>query len=190
MARIDGTNGADNRQGTANNDTFYMKDGNDQAQGLGGDDRMHGGGGRDTLHGGAGADTLFGEAGQDALVGGAGRDVLIGGDGSDSLWGQGGGDFFRFNQAQRDAGWIMDFDRTEDLIDLRGIDANWNAAGDQHYTFIGDADFTGRAGELRYDYYPDLGYGILMGDNDGDGQQELALQVRGVSMLGNSDFLL
>lgn len=194
MARIDGTERDDSRFGTNNADTFYLKGGDDYAEGEGGDDVMHGGDGRDTLHGVGGDDTLYGEGGSDMLIGDAGRDVLIGGAGGDSLYGKGGGDIFRYTSLDqsgpnnRDA--IVDFNRSEDLIDLQAIDANHNRAGNQSFDYIGDHAFTGHAGELRYQYYAQIGDGLLEGDVNGDGRADFSIQLHGVQMLGYSDILL
>jgi serralysin len=46
---------------------------------------------------------------------------------------------------------IVDFDRPEgDELNLGGIDADITAAGDQAFTFIGTAAFSGTPGEIRY----------------------------------------
>lgn len=188
MARIDGTNGNDNRDGTSGADVFYMKDGADKANGLGGADEMHGGGGNDTLNGGAGTDTLYGGDGNDHLSGGDGRDILVGGNGYDELYGGAGGDQFRFTNTDR-YDVIVDFKRSEDVIDLRDIDADWTRAGDQAYAYIGNAAFSGHAGELRYEYDAARGRGELEGDNNGDGQADFVVYVQLTPQLGAGDFL-
>jgi hypothetical protein len=59
-------------------------------------------------------------------------------------------------------------DRIEDLqsgdiIDLSDIDANQNVAGNQAFTFVGDAAFSNVAGELR------ATANLVQGDVNGDG---------------------
>jgi Ca2+-binding RTX toxin-like protein len=192
MARINGTSGADNRHGTAGADHFEMYEGADSANGWAGADYMDGGAGADTLQGADGADTLYGNLGDDEVRGGDGRDVLVGGPGFDKMWGGAGADSFQFNKAYGfgDSDAVMDFQRGVDVIDLRGIDANWNAAGDQAYRWIGTADFSGRAGELRV-APAGGGYDMVSvaGDNDGDGQLDFSILVQGVYNLGAGDFL-
>lgn len=191
MARIEGTNGADNRSGTAGADEFAMKDGDDVARGLGGADVMYGGGGDDILYGGDGGDSLIGGAGSDKLYGGAGRDMLTGGTGGDRLHGGADADTFRFDAA---LGWgapsdiIDDFNRAEDIIDLRGIDANWNAAGDQAYRWLAGGEFTGRAGELTYQIVADA-YVWVYGDNDGDARIDFQIYIDGDRAMSANDFL-
>jgi Ca2+-binding RTX toxin-like protein len=191
MATINGTNGADERNGTDGADTFYMRAGSDRANGRAGADDMHGGDGNDTLNGGDGADTLRGDAGSDVLRGGAGRDVLVGGPGADSLYGGDGGDVFRYAAIERGTiDGIMDFDHRDDLIDLSAIDANWNADGNQAYRYIGDGDFTGHAGELRYEYFASIGMTAIDLDNNGDRQADMTIMVEGDRTMLVSDFLL
>lgn len=191
MATITGTMGADDRNGTAGADTFDMRAGNDRADGRDGADKMHGGDGNDTLNGGAGADTLWGDAGSDLLRGGDGRDILIGGGGADSLYGGAGGDIFRFNFIERNnIDGVLDFSHADDLIDVSDIDANADAAGNQAFHFIGNAAFTGHAGELSYAYRPSLGATEVMMDVNGDRQVDMSIIVKGVQSMLTSDFLL
>jgi VCBS repeat-containing protein len=80
---INGTDGADNIFGHAENDAIF---------GDAGDDILSGNDGHDTIAGGAGADSLFGGTGQDTLSGGDDNDVLYGNDGNDHLAGDAGDD--------------------------------------------------------------------------------------------------
>ncbi len=124
-----------------------------------------------------GADIINGRGGRDILIGNGGNDILIGGSGPDILLGGAGQDIFRYlstTDAPRGAGPfsiinrdnILDFNpnngANHDIIDLSAIDANINAAGDQAFTFIGNAGFTRSAGQLRF------ANGILSGDINGD----------------------
>ncbi len=89
------------------------------------------------------------------MIGDAAANVLQGYDGKDTLTGNDGADRFVYGTlgasvtgANRDV--ITDFTQAEaDRIDVSGIDANSGAAGNQAFTFIGLAAYTGVAGQLR-----------------------------------------
>lgn len=185
---VEGSNGNDVLNGHAGNDVLRGNSGHDTLTGDAGNDRIFGGSGQDRLSGGAGSDRLSGGAGNDQLSGGPGNDQLVGGSGKDLLIGGSGADKFVFNAvseigrgAARDV--IQDFSH-DDLIDLRAIDANTKAAGDQAFRFIGTKAFTKHAGELT------IKNGIVAGDVNGDGIADFHLEVRGVTGLHASDFLL
>ncbi len=89
-----GTNGSDDRTGTAARDIMFGAAGGDRLRGLGGNDCLYGQAGNDRLSGGAGADRLFGGAGRDTLSGANGNDRLSGGAGNDRLSGNAGFDRF------------------------------------------------------------------------------------------------
>jgi Ca2+-binding RTX toxin-like protein len=76
---------ANQRQGTAADESLVGTPAGDTLNGLGGDDSLFGGNGDDCLNGGSGGDWLSGGAGADTLRGGAGADVLKGGPGNDDL---------------------------------------------------------------------------------------------------------
>jgi Ca2+-binding RTX toxin-like protein len=102
------------------------------------------------------ADFLIGSAGANALNGGGGADTLTGSLGTDTLTGGGGGDRFVWRAANETSvvlatmDVITDFNPAQgDRIDLSGIDANIVAAGNQAFTFIGEAAFTGASGEVN-----------------------------------------
>jgi Ca2+-binding RTX toxin-like protein len=125
--------------------------------GNGSDNVLTGGGGDDTLYGFLDDDKLFGGTGNDYLFAGAGDDLLDGGTGTDVLAGGNGGDLFDWNSTNETsvtvatADLITDFNIVEgDRIDLSSIDANAYLAGDQAFTFIGTAGFSGNPGELNY----------------------------------------
>ena len=146
---------------------------------------LSGGNGNDTINGLAGNDLLSGNYGNDSLNGGDGADTLVGGLGSDQLTGGAGNDVFKFNTlAEVNSGdHIIDF-TSGDKIDLAGIDANYTIEGDQAFSFIGSAAFTGVAGQLIY------AWGSIQGDTNGDSMQDFSIAVTGVSSLVQSDFLL
>lgn len=194
-----GTDYRDIARGLEGDDTLTGAGGNDKLLGGSGDDDLTGGAGKDLIRGGKGADTLignggndrlFGDAGADVLSGGNGNDTLSGGKGADVLTGGKGADTFVFattKEAHRDT--ITDFDSSEgDVIDLSGIDAQTDVSGDQSFTLIGDADFSGTAGELRV-WQTSSGTQIA-GDVDGDGVQDFRITLTGEVDLTASDFLL
>ncbi len=184
-ARLTGSANLD-ATGTAGRNVLTGNAGHNILTGQGGRDRLYGNDGWDTLKGGNGKDLLLGGAGDDMLIGGAGRDVMIGGAGADT---------FDFNSptetgntaATRDR--ITDFSQTDgDVIDLSGIDADSGAAGDQAFTFIGTAAFSGTAGELRY--VQTATNTIVQADLDGDGAEDFQIQLDGLIALTAGDFVL
>lgn len=182
--------GHDELHGGGGNDLLRGGAGRDTLFGGGGNDSLFGGGGRDELHGGAGDDLLFGGAGDDTLFGGAGDDVLTGGAGADVLYGGAGADRFVFLDisdsplgAGRDR--IMDFQRGEDLLDLRQIDADIARPGNQALAFAGTQQAANSVWYVRSG--DEL---ILRGDVDGDGRADFAIALAGLDRLGADDFLL
>ena len=163
---------------------------NDLLNGAGGNDSLSGLGGNDILSGFAGADRLDGGIGHDQLNGGAGNDILIGGTGRDELTGGADADIFRFLALSDSAvggnrDLITDFRRAQgDRIDLSGIDANGNLAGDQAFAFIGTAAFSRVAGQARF------GNGLLQLDVNGDGRSDMDVAAQGLTALLATDFYL
>ncbi|WP_375287681.1 calcium-binding protein [Sphingomonas sp.] len=157
-------------------------------------------GGTDTLvsiegvYGSKFADTIRGDGGTNELFGNQGNDTLIGGGGQDLLVGNKGADRFVFNDGDvgeklANADLIGDFSRREgDEIDLSGLDANANQAGDQAFTFVGGAAFSGKAGELRFEGIN--GEGVLMGDVDGDGMADGFIRVDTAQAILAGDLVL
>ena len=163
---LTGSNGANTLTGTAAEDTL---------RGLGGSDTLNGGGGDDVLEGGSGNDTLIGGLGSDLLVGSEGADKFV---------------FTAIADSQVGAEDVINhFARTsKDRISVAEIDANANLAGNQSFAFIGNGAFTGTAGQLRYEQLN--GSTFVMGDVDGDGVADFAIEVVGVVNFGSGDFLL
>ncbi|MXQ12543.1 calcium-binding protein, partial [Microvirga makkahensis] len=151
-------------------------------------DNLRGNNAANTIKGGGGNDKLYGRGGNDKLYGGAGNDLIYGSAGSDALYGNAGADTFVFTSVKdslpgaRDT--IADFLRGSDHIDLRIIDANTKLAGNQAFSFIGNKEFTGGAGQLKFSA------GILSADVNGDKVAEFQLKVSGLSALAKTDFYL
>jgi hypothetical protein len=123
-----------------------------------------------TLRGGAGNDTLNGNGGRDVLIGGAGKDRFV---------------FDTAREANGDL--IRDFVHGEDRIDLRGIDANTRATGDQAFKFIGGQGFHDVAGELRA--YQSNGNSYVVGDINGDAHADFTIKIVGAHTFTTSDFI-
>ena len=139
---------------------------------------------------------IFGGGGNDVLTGGAGNDLIFGGARGDTLTGGTGNDVFRYqsaeesNSTERDG--IQDFN-PGDLIDLSRIDAISGTAENDAFSFVGNAAFSGTAGQLRFENIS-LGGPIwlVQGDTDGDGVSdfEVVLVISPPDPITASDFLL
>jgi hypothetical protein len=75
-----------------------------------------------------------------------------------------------------------------DLIDLATIDANTLAGGNQAFSFIGAAAFSGVAGQLRYSNYS--GTVIIDADVNGDSNADMQILVAGTNFMTGTDFIL
>jgi len=156
------------------------------------DNDLHDGNGSNLLDGREGSDTLYGELGNDILVGGLGNDFMYGGRGADRF------DFRSVEdtgtgEGNRDIIW--DFKTLTDTLNFGLMDANSVHAGNQAFHFIGNAGFSGTAGELNYrsDVYPDGNLSpitIVSGDTDGDGIDDFEVELFGSIALVASDFIL
>lgn len=144
--------------------------GNDTVTGNDGGNLLRGGGGLDKLYGLGGNDALDGNAGSDTLSGGAGSDILIFKSAKDSL------------PNARDT--ILDFVRGADRIDLRAIDANTKAGGDQAFSLIGNKAFSGQAGQLRFSG------SVLSGDLNGDKAADFCVFIKSLATLSAADLYL
>lgn len=150
------------------------------------DDIIFGAGGNDVIDGGAGNDVIDGGAGNDRLRGGLGADTLTGGKGADR---------FIFDQNTVLDGptvidRITDFQLSQgDRIDLSEIDANTKLRGDQKFVFIGEQDFTKKAGQLRYEH-DGAGHTIVSGDVNGDGVADFHILLDGNLTITTAAFIL
>jgi len=195
LVKIEGLNIAVTRL-VAVAETASSADDNRFIQGvLSGNDTFLGSNGGDVVMGYGGNDRLDGKGGNDTLKGGTGNDILIGGGGKDTLFGNGGADTFVFNRVSDSgrslgtADVIKDFSRAQrDRIDLSGIDADTKSAGNNAFKFIGDDEFHGKAGELRYEKSGKTT--IVEGDVDGDGSADFVIKVQGAIDFQASDFIL
>ena len=170
--------------------TAYRGQGNglaNQVTGNARDNMLEGFGEADTIYGGDGRDTLYGMLGDDLLFGGKGNDTFSGGAGADRFVFGALGDLVDtlFGNSED----IVDFSSAEgDVIDLSGVDAKSGVRGNQAFTFIGGAAFSGHKGELRAEGSPDGT--TVEGDVDGDGQRDFRILVYIVPGLIDTDFLL
>jgi Ca2+-binding RTX toxin-like protein len=134
------------------------------------------------------ANTITGNVGDNVLRGGLGADVLAGGRGVDRLFGEGGADDFVFAGGDTGPGAlrdvIADFQSDIDQIDLRLVDADTTRAGNQVFTFIGAAGFSGAAGEVRY------ANGVVSMNTDGDLAVEAQILLANGAALNGGSFLL
>jgi RTX calcium-binding nonapeptide repeat (4 copies) len=152
-------------------------------------------GGTDTFLGSTSNDWVFGGLGSDSVSGAGGTDTIVGGQQADTLSGGVGGDLFDYNfvfesRFNSTADQILDFEVGVDKIDLSGIDANETQAGNQDFVFIGNAAFTGVAGELRIDTVLIPGQISILGDTNGNALPDLhIILVNGVTPLA-SDYIL
>jgi Ca2+-binding RTX toxin-like protein len=149
----------------------------------------------DSLSGDAAANQLTGGKGMDTLAGNGGRDRLIGAAGGDLLTGGAAADAFVYLSISdstvkakgRDT--IFDFDRADgDKINLDAIDANTKLANNQDFSFISGRDFSGKAGQLRFERNGDETY--LFGDVNGDGKADFSILFDDGLKFRAGDFLL
>lgn len=197
-----GAKGRDKIEGDAGKDTAWGGDGDDKIWGGGANDTAYGDAGNDTIWGGSGKDKLFGGSGNDKVYGGSGNDKLKGDAGNDKLWGggdqdlirgDGGADTFIYTAAsdsrtgasRRDT--IFDFTHDVDKLDLSAIDANANIGGNQAFTFIGTANFSG-TGQLRAEVQGGDIY--LLANISGGSGAEMEIKLENPGTIDTFDFIL
>jgi len=178
---ISGLDGADTLIGRLGNDELLGGEAGDRLVGSEGNDSLIGGAGSDTMLGGTGNDSLVGGTGNDTLAGDLGADTLVGGEGKDRMTGGAGADRFLFTSLSDSTfaafDQVRDFTAGSDILDLTAVDADSLIAGDQAFTLIGTAQFSGTAGEMRY------AGGRLVGDVDGDRVGDFSIQLVGAPVL-------
>ena len=156
---------------------FHGDAGDDRIVGSINNDRIHGDAGKDTLSGTIGNDTLWGDGGKDTMTGGSGADVFAYLKSSDSTYALGGRDVITdFNHAQGDR------------IDLAALDADSGTDGNQAFTFIGTAGFSG-AGQARINYPTAYSTKIEL-DFNGDHTPDMSIELAGHHDLSSADFVL
>ena len=148
---ISASEGADNLKGiestigSAFADSLKGNGASNDLAGENGDDQISGGGGTDKLEGGGGDDNVLGDDGDDQIVGGVGRDTLTGGIGSDTF-------IFVDNRespgAVGSADVILDFEHSQDKIDVSHVDAVSSTTTTDQFSFIGTVAFSA-AGQVR-----------------------------------------
>ena len=138
-------------------------------------------------------DNLSGNTAANQLEGGAGNDTLQGGGGADSLLGGDGRDLFVYTSLS-DAGngsgsrdLISDWG-SGDRIDLVAIDARSDKGGNQAFSWIGNAPFSG-LGQLRYTSLSN-GNGLLEGNCSGSLAADFQLELSGAPSLGAAGIAL
>jgi Ca2+-binding RTX toxin-like protein len=136
------------------------------------------------------ADLLIGSGAANRLTGDAGDDIIAGRGGADLLEGGEGADRFVFSDGDlAGTGMIADFDGAAgDRIDLAAIDAVHGTRRDDAFAFVGEAAFSGTAGELRVAAV-DGGWEVS-GDTDGDAAGDFAILVVSPAAPLAGDFVL
>jgi hypothetical protein len=130
------------KKGTKRNDKYVGDDASNQFKAGKGNDRLEGGEGNDKLFGQDGKDKLFGQEGTDKLDGGKGNDRLDGGKGKDTLTGGTGRDRFDFTSTDQ-ADKITDYDRGDDILNLRPLLPGFGRSGDVLDDFVRVEERTG-----------------------------------------------
>jgi Ca2+-binding RTX toxin-like protein len=148
----------------------------------------------ENLSGSQGNDSLVGDGVANVLQGWNGADVLTAGGGKDTLTGGAGNDRFVYagtadSAVGANADVITDFSHAQaDKIELAAIDANTGVAGNQAFSFIGTALYTGVAGQLRTSTVGSVT--TIAGDVNGDSVSDFHIQLTGAIALVAGDFVL
>lgn len=180
-----GDDGNDYVDGYLDNDFLVGGGGHDLITAGDGDDFLAGQDGDDSLFGWLGNDVLYGDDGNDWLFGNEGNDLIIGNDGSDNLIGDGGSDRFIFAMAGDSrngaADRIHDFftgnaSYASDIVDVSGVDANVDQAGDQAFQFVGLQNGPSGIGTLQVGIIHGVGV-FLFGYTNADGAADLIIDI-------------
>jgi serralysin len=165
---VTGSKGSDTYTGTGFSDKIKGNAGNDALSGAKGNDRIEGGSGNDKIYGGIGADKLYGGAESDTFIFKSPTDSMISKSGRDTI--------FDFNPMHNDQ------------INLSAMDANSKLKGNQTFSFLGLKDFSGEAGELRYEKAKSDTY--IYGDVNGDKRADFAIHLDDSLAMERSYFIL
>ena len=140
-----------------------------------------------------GIGSINGAGGNDFIFGSSSADAIRGAAGADTLRGNGGADRFVFTTIADTKvsapDKILDFQHGVDKLDLGQIDAVSTAGGNQAFTFIGESAFTNHAGQLRVDT-TDPNKTLVLGDIDGNGVADFAIELSAGVQLSSGDFIL
>jgi hypothetical protein len=141
-----------------------------------------------TLLGNSLATTFVGSTNETNFVSGFGAHHLLGGQGANIFT------FLAFSDSTPGlTDLISDFDPAKDVIDLSRIDANITTAGLQHFTFIGDAPFSGSGAQVRYQLNPAQDVTYVEADLAGDAgnlQPDFEIVLMGLVPLTAANFAL
>lgn len=198
---LDGGAGIDHMNGMDGDDTFHVDNLNDVIFDISGSDTviseidyfLQDGLEKLVLADGAGDIDGFGNAADNILVGNGDFNRLIGAGGVDTLTGGGGSDVFAFSieDTGKTAGTrdlITDFVDGIDQFDFSAIDANTKVAGQDSFTFIGAAGFSGVAGELHAVFDASHNVTVVEGDTNGDKVADFGVELAGNHVLAAADF--
>lgn len=150
--------------------------------------------GSNLLRGHDGSDKVLGDEGNDVVDGGSGADWLEGGPGQDGYYGGAGSDRFVFREGDFEQGSaavdvIHDFSQSDrDRIRLDLVDADTHMSGHQRFTFIGTHEFSGSAGEIRFEQT--ASGTLVLGDTNGDRLPDLIISLSTVVALDGGDFII
>ncbi len=159
--------------------------GNELANNLQGND------GNNTLSGLAGVDTINGGAGNDRIIGGTGNDLMTGGTGADTFVVLSESVYSSIAPAGKalEIDFVYDLNKAEgDKLDLSGVDANINLAGDQAFTLVGA--FDKHAGQMTLAYTASTNLTVLSLDVDGDGKADYQMKITGDVHLDSGGWIL
>jgi serralysin len=137
--------------------------------------------------------SLTGTSGNDILIGTSVADVIAGLGGKDTLSGGAGADQFMFtnlNDSSKftsSADTITDFTTGVDKINLSEIDANFLLAGNNAFTFVGNAGLSA-AGQVRA--FVSGADTIVQLETNGVAGADFSLRLSGYHVLTATDFIL
>jgi len=180
--------GNDGITGTASVDIIDSGAGNDNITTAGGNDVITLGAGNDNVTAGADNDTITGGAGNDWIFGGAGKDTMTGGADNDT---------FIYttktesSSANDSVDTITDFGTYDkiDLSDLFANASNFTGVVPVEHGFrsvVTDSADMAFANDNKTRAYLNSTNGKLYIDTDGDGSQDMLIQLTGVTTLDNA----